>query len=65
MPYSSPMVSPSPPFNAHLDLADMEFLRMKVEQCKGRREKLVFEEEKVNPYIKIMAAFEQSQREDL
>ena len=30
-PISSPMVSPHPPFNVHLELADMEFLRKKAE----------------------------------
>ena len=29
-PISSPVVTPSPTFNAHLDVADMDFLRKKL-----------------------------------
>ena len=64
-PISSPMVSPPPPFNVHLDLADMEFLRKKAEECKGRQGKILVEEWKVNPYTKIIAVLEQSQREGM
>ena len=41
----------------------MEFLNKKVEDCKGRQGNVLLEEGKVNPYIKIMAALEQSLRE--
>ena len=58
-PISSPIVSPPPNFNVHLDLADMEFLRLKVEECKGRQGKTLVEEGKVNPYTKIIALLEQ------
>ena len=64
-PISSPMVSPPPAFNVHLDPADIEFLRKKVEECKGRQGKILVEEGKVNPYTKIIAVLEQSQREGM
>ena len=62
-PISSPMVSPPPPFNVHLDIADMEFVSKKAEECKGRQSKILVQEGKENPYIKIVAVLEQSQRE--
>ena len=45
---SSPMVSHPPPFNVHLDPADMDVLRKKVEDCKSRQGKVLLEEGKVN-----------------
>ena len=62
-PISTPVVSPSPPFNVHLDIADMEFLSKKAQECKARQSKFEVQEGKVNPYIKIIAVLEQSQRE--
>ena len=41
----------------------MEFLSKKVEECNGKRDNLVVQEVKVNPYIKVIAVLEQSQRE--
>ena len=41
----------------------MDFLSKKAEVCKGRQSKFVVQEGKVNPYIKIIAVLEQSQRE--
>ena len=64
-PISSPMVSPPPPFKVHLDPADMEFLSKKAEDCRGKQSKLVVQEGKVNPYIKLIAVLEQSSREGL
>ena len=64
-PISSPMVSPSPPFNVHLDPADMEFLSKKAEGFKGKQSRLEVQEGKANPYIKLIAVLEQSQREGI
>ena len=62
---SSQMLSPSPPFNVHLEPADMEFLRKKLEQSQCRKGKIELEEGKAKPYIKIIAVLEQSQREGM
>ena len=35
-PISSPFETPSPTFNAHLDVADMDFRQKKLGECKGR-----------------------------
>ena len=64
-PYLKPKVNPPPPFNDHLDPADMEFLRKKVEECKSRKGKIELEEGKVNPYFKIIAVVQQFQREGM
>ena len=47
VPISSPMVSPSPPFNVHLDLADVEFLQ-KLGNCQERQKNTLFEDGKSN-----------------
>ena len=38
VPISSPVLSPTPSFNTHLNLADVELLKRKLEECKGKRE---------------------------
>ena len=60
---STPMVSTTPSFDVHLELADEEFLKRKTGECKEKQKNVLFSEGKVNPYIKIVAAFEQSLRE--
>ena len=60
-PISRPMLSPPPPFNVHLDPADMELLRKKVDVCTSRQGKVLLEDLKVNPYSKVFAMLEQSQ----
>ena len=57
---STRMVSPTLPFNEHLDPADMEFLKKKVEHCKGRQGNVMLEEGEANPDVKVIAVFEQS-----
>ena len=60
---SSSMVNPSPPFNVHHDSADVVFLKKKAEECKEKQKNPLLGEGQTNPYIKIVAALEQSLRE--
>ena len=57
------MVNPTPSFNAHLDTVDLEFLKRKAEDCKGRQKSALCGEDQVDPNVKIVAALEQSLRE--
>ena len=59
-PIPSSMVSPTPSFNAHLDLADVDFLKKKAEECKEKQKHPLLGEGQANPYAKIVAALEQS-----
>ena len=63
-PISSPMVSAPPPFNAHLDTADMEFLKRKLEKCKGKLGNALYNAGKPNHYFRVVAVLEKSLHED-
>ena len=62
-PISSPVVTPSPTFDVHLDLADLEFLQKKLGECKGRLGSALTNAMGENPYVKIVSVLEQSLRE--
>ena len=62
-PVSIPTVAPTPPFKVHLDPADMDFLKIKSEECKARQKNTLLSEGQSNPYVKIIAALEQALRE--
>ena len=48
---SSPVVSPTPSFNTHLDLTDMEFLKKKTAECKEGQRQALHSDGKQNPYM--------------
>ena len=62
-PISRPLLSPAPPFNAHIDPAEIEFLKKKVGDWIGSQGKVLLEEGNLNPYFKVIAVLEQSPRE--
>ena len=62
-PISSPVVTPSPTFDVHLDVADLEFLQKKLGECKGRLGSALTNAMGENPYVKIVSVLEQSLRE--
>ena len=62
-PISSPVVTPSPTFYVHLDVADLEFLRKKLGECKGKLGSALANAKGENPYFKIVSVLEQSLRE--
>ena len=60
---ASPIIAPSPAFNTHLYLADMEFLKQKLTDCQERQKNTLLSEGQSNHYIKIVATLEQALRE--
>ena len=59
-PISIPMESPPSPFNVTLDLEDMEFLKEKLVECKGKQDNALYSIGKPNPYIVVVGVLEQS-----
>ena len=62
-PISIPMVSPTPPFNIHLDHAEMDFLKKKLSDSQERQKNILLEAGQPNPDVTIVAAMEQVLRE--
>ena len=57
------MMSSTPPFNVHLDPADVDFLKKKTEECNDTQRNVLLREEQGDPYIRIIGALEQSLEE--
>ena len=63
VPVSSPALSPTPNFNSHLDLVDVEFWKRKLEESKAKEENAMFSVSRPNSYIRVFAVLEQTLRE--
>ena len=62
-PISSSVVTPSPTFDVHLDVADLEFLQKKLGECKGKLGSALTNAMGENPCVKVVSVLEQSLRE--
>ena len=62
-PISSIILALPHPFNVELDPADMDFLKMKSDQCKGRQKNAMMSEGETDSYGKIVEGLEQALRE--
>ena len=60
VPISSPVVNPSPTFDVHLDVGDLEFLQKKLGKSKGKLGSALPKARGENPYVKVVSALEQS-----
>ena len=61
-PISSSIVALTPPFDVHLDSADMVFMKKKLVKCNERQKNALLSEAQVDPYSKIVAVLEQTLR---
>ena len=60
---SSPMTSPTPPFNIHLDPSDMNFLKKKLSNSQERQKNVLLEASQPNPFVTRIAVLEQALHE--
>ena len=60
---SSPIVAPSPPFNTHLDSADMDFSKRKLRASQETMKSTTLSEGQSNSYVKIVATLQRALRE--
>ena len=62
-PISSPVLTPSPTFAFHLDVADLKFLQKKLGEIKGKLGSALTNATGENPYVKVVSVLERSIRE--
>ena len=62
-PILSSILSATLPFNVHLDPADQDLVKKKAEECKGRQKNALLAAGQMEPYVKIIAALEESLRD--